>query len=98
MRGSYDVQLLAYAMKALEDAQASIIPLERQIQDAERSKRKAAAELELARMAQTRFDAFGQERDRICPACYIEREIRSPLEGIGDHRFKCVTCESVFDL
>ena len=29
---------------------------------------------------------------------YIEREIRSPLEGIGDHRFKCVTCESVFDL
>ena len=65
MRGTYDVQLLAYAMKALEDAQASIIPLEKQIQDAERSKRKAAAELELARMAQTRFDAFGQERDRI---------------------------------
>lgn len=96
MRGTYDVQLLAYAMKALEDAQASIIPLEKQIQDAERSKRKAAAELELARMAQTRL--FGQERDRICPACYIEREIRSPLEGIGDHRFKCVTCESVFDL
>ena|SRR6476619_1477554 len=98
MRGSYDVQLVAYAMKALEEAQASIVPLQKQIQDAERRKLAAEAELQLARTAQTRFDEFGQEPDRICPSCYIEREIRSTLEGIGDHRFKCITCESVFDL
>ena len=98
MRGSYEVQLVAYAMKALEEAQASIVPLQKQIQEAERRKLAAEAELQLARTAQTRFDAFGQEPDRICPSCYIEREIRSTLEGIGDHRFKCITCESVFDL
>ena len=61
MHGNREVQLAPYAKKALDEAQHQIDGLRKEIQEAERLKAGAEAELKPVQDAQSGFDSLGQE-------------------------------------
>lgn len=100
MSGNREVQLAPYAKKALNEAQHQIDGLRNEIQEAERLKAGAEAELKPVQDAQSRFDSLGQELllKLICPFCWIKRGQRQSLDPISDNSFRCAQCGEEFDL
>jgi len=100
MPGNREDQLAPYAKKALDEAQHQIDGLRKEIQEAERLKAEAEAELKPVQDAQSRFDSLGQELllKLICPFCWIKRGQRQSLDPISDNSFRCAQCGEEFDL
>jgi hypothetical protein len=101
LRGSVIVKLKQLSADVAHVAQSRIEQLQKEIEEAEQLKKKAQAELDMAKAPANQADAFEPEVGGIyqCPYCWVRRDTRSPLKPIPSNesntdRFRCVTCDA----
>jgi hypothetical protein len=105
MLGPFVVQLKQLAEDIASVAQSRIGPLKKEIEEAEQTKAKAQAEIDIAECAVSQVATFEPEfgGEYQCPYCWVRRDIRAALKPIPSSetnvdRYRCVTCDAEINL